>query len=112
MNDGAVSSSDLIAESREIWDANADAWDAKIGAGGGWQSTVIAPVAEQLLGIEPGESVFEVACGNGLFARRLAELGAFVVASDFSGRMIEHARQRTTSHTDRIEYHMADATDN
>jgi 2-polyprenyl-3-methyl-5-hydroxy-6-metoxy-1,4-benzoquinol methylase len=101
----------LVAESRSIWDANAEAWDARIGAGGGWQTTLIAPTVERMLALQPSERVLDIACGNGIFSRRLAELGAFVVAADFSPRQIEFARQRTAEHADRIEYHVADATD-
>ncbi len=101
----------ILAESREIWEANAEAWDARIGGGGGWQTILMAPTVEGMLGIQPGERVLDVACGNGIFTRRLAELGASVVAADFSPRLIELARQRTVAHTDRIAYHVADATD-
>src|SRR5689334_23277527 len=79
----------LINESRNIWDTNAEAWDKKIGAGGGWQTILIAPTVERLLRLQPGESVLDIACGNGQFSRRLAELGASVVASDFSPKLIE-----------------------
>jgi SAM-dependent methyltransferase len=101
---------ELNAESRDIWNTNADAWDKKIGAGGGWQTTIIAPTVERMLNIQPGERVLDIACGNGQFTRRLAELGATVVASDFSSRLIELAKVRTTEHTDRISYHVVDAT--
>jgi 2-polyprenyl-3-methyl-5-hydroxy-6-metoxy-1,4-benzoquinol methylase len=101
----------LLAESREIWDANAAAWDARIGGGGGLQSTLMWPVFERLLAVRPGERVLDVACGNGIFARRLAALGASVVAADFSPRLIELARQRTVADLDRIDYRVADATD-
>jgi 2-polyprenyl-3-methyl-5-hydroxy-6-metoxy-1,4-benzoquinol methylase len=101
----------LIAESRAIWDTNAEAWDKKIGSGGGWQTTFIAPTVERMLNIQPGETVLDIACGNGQFSRRLAELGASVVASDFSPRLIEYAKGRTTEHAERITYHVVDATD-
>ena len=106
-----ISAGDFIAESRDIWDTNAEAWDKRIGGGGGWQSTVVGPTVEKLLDIRPGEWVLDIACGNGIFSRRLAALGAYVVASDFSPKLIEFARSRTTEHTDRLEYHVADATD-
>lgn len=106
-----TSEAEILAESRHIWDTNAEAWDARIGGGGGWQTTVIAPMVEQMLDIQPGENVLDIACGNGIFSRRLAELGAYVAASDFSPKLIELARSRTTTHTDRIEYHIVDATD-
>src|SRR5687768_5448768 len=101
----------ITAESRAIWDSNAEAGDSRIGSGGRWQTTLIAPTVERMLTIQPGESVLDIACGNGQFSRRLAELGASVVASDFSPRLIEFAQQRTTQHSDRIAYHVADATD-
>lgn len=101
----------VIAESRAIWDANAEAWDKRIGTGGGWQTTLIAPVVEEMLTIRPGERVLDIACGNGQFSRRLAALGAWVTASDFSPKLIDLAQQRTTDHSERIRYHVADATD-
>lgn len=100
----------LNAESRAIWDANAEAWDKKIGAGGGLQTVLIAPTVERMLNIQTGERVLDIACGNGQFTRRLAELGASVIASDFSPKLIEFAKQRTVEHLDRISYHVVDAT--
>src|SRR5215831_13983752 len=73
---------DLVGESRDIWDQNARWWDAKMGEGNDWHRLLIAPAVEKLLEIQPGESVLELACGNGQFARRLASLGARVVACD------------------------------
>src|SRR4051812_18551972 len=78
----------LISESRDIWDTNAENWDKCIGAGGGWQTSLIAPMVEEMLNVQPGESVLDIACGNGFFSRRLAERGATVVASDFSPKLI------------------------
>lgn len=101
----------ILAESRAIWDQNAEAWDERIGSGGGFQSILVAPTVERMLQIQPGESVLDIACGNGIFSRRLAELGATVVAADFSPKLIAYAKQRTTEHADRIKYHVADATD-
>ncbi len=102
---------DLLAESRAIWDTNADAWDERIGAGGGLQTALMTPTVARMLAIQPGERVLDIACGNGLFSRHLAEVGATVVASDFSARMVALAQQRTVTHADRIAYHVADATD-
>ena len=101
----------ILEESRAIWDQNAEAWDERIGGGGGFQSILIAPTAEKMLAIQAGESVLDIACGNGIFSRRLAEMGASVVASDFSAKLIERAKQRTTEVNKFVEYHVADATD-
>jgi 2-polyprenyl-3-methyl-5-hydroxy-6-metoxy-1,4-benzoquinol methylase len=101
----------LNEATRDVWDQNAAFWDEKMGDGNDFHRALVRPAAERLLGVQPGEVVLDVACGNGLFARRLAELGASVVACDFSARMIEQARQRPSAHPDRIEYRVVDATD-
>jgi SAM-dependent methyltransferase len=55
--------------------------------------------------------VLDIACGNGLYARRLASMGVEVVAFDFSPVLIERARARTTEGLPPIDYHVLDATD-
>lgn len=100
------------SESREIWDANAGYWDDHMGdAGNAFHRELVAPAAEKLLALQGGERVLEIACGAGLFARRMAELGAIVTASDFSPAMIERARKRTEAVQDRITFRLMDATD-
>jgi 2-polyprenyl-3-methyl-5-hydroxy-6-metoxy-1,4-benzoquinol methylase len=101
----------LNQESQAIWDANAEFWDNYMGEGGSFQRVLIGPATERLLNLRPGERVLDMACGNGAFARRLAQLGARMVASDFSAKFIERAKARTTEHRDRIEYRQVDATD-
>src|SRR6188474_2104117 len=102
----------LSAESAAIWDANAEAWDARMGdEGGAMQRLLVAPAAERLLGPKAGELILDVACGNGVFSRLLARLGARVVACDFSAALIERARARSAAHADQISYQVLDATD-
>jgi SAM-dependent methyltransferase len=55
--------------------------------------------------------VLDIGCGNGLYARRLAVLGAKVQAFDFSAKLIERAVARTSQHKERIHYRVLDATD-
>jgi len=95
------------AEVRAAWDQLAPYWDEKMEAAATWQRGYIQPAVERLLGIEQGERVLEIACGNGEFARRMIELGADVLATDFSEEMLGRAR----SHGGAIEYRLADATD-
>ncbi len=102
---------DLNRETQSIWDENAAFWDEKMGEGSQFQRLLVGPATERLLSLRPGESVLEVACGNGVFARRLAELGAQVLACDFSARLLELARARASRHSERIEYRLVDATD-
>jgi 2-polyprenyl-3-methyl-5-hydroxy-6-metoxy-1,4-benzoquinol methylase len=101
----------LVPETQAIWDEKAEFWDERMGEGNAFQRVLIGPASERLLAIRPDELIVDVACGNGVFARRLAELGARVVATDFSARFLELARARTTEHADRIEYRLVDATD-
>lgn len=101
----------LTRATREIWDRKAAFWDERMGEGNGFQRHLVGPATERLLAIRPGETVADLCCGNGVFARRLAELGATVVAADFSPRFIELARARPSAHAGRIDYRVADATD-
>lgn len=99
-------------EVRAIWNANAAWWDEVTGPDGNdFQQLLIGPATERLLALRPGETVLDIACGNGAFARRLAALGARAVAFDFSEVFIDRARAHTADHADRIEYRVLDATD-
>lgn len=101
----------LGEEVREIWNTNAEVWDGRMGdEGNRHHKELIAPAQERLLALEKDELVLDVACGNGQFARRMAGLGARVVATDHSERLIELAEARTTESVDRIEYRVVDAT--
>jgi SAM-dependent methyltransferase len=97
----------LNEETRRLWDAKASFWDENMGDGNRFQNTLIAPATERLLDARPAERILEVACGNGVMSRRLAALGANVVATDFSGKFLERAKARGTEN---IEYRLGDAT--
>lgn len=100
----------LNYEVQAIWEQNAVFWDGAMGEGNQFQRILIQPAVERLLALKSGEVVLDVACGNGVFARRLAQLGAQVVACDFSQTFIERARERSSEYTTRIEYEFIDAT--
>lgn len=101
----------LTAETRAIWEANADWWADAIGEGNAFQLRTLNPPTERLLALRPGERVLDVACGNGPFARRMAAAGAEVVAFDFSETFIARARARSAETGDAIDYRVLDATD-
>src|SRR4051794_6707697 len=84
----------LRHETRRIWDAKAEYWDARMGEGNQFQLVLVGPSSERLLAIRPGETVLDAGCGNGVFSRRLASLGARVVGTDVSERFLERARAR------------------
>ncbi|HEY2592968.1 MAG TPA: class I SAM-dependent methyltransferase [Chloroflexota bacterium] len=96
---------------RETWDRKAEFWDSRMGDGNRFQRELIGPASEELLGVRPGELILEIACGNGVFSRRMADLGARVVATDFSARFLELARARETDGSRQIDYQLLDATD-
>jgi 2-polyprenyl-3-methyl-5-hydroxy-6-metoxy-1,4-benzoquinol methylase len=97
----------------EVWDRLAEWWDDKIGDGNDFQNYLIEPSTERLLALAPGERVLDVACGAGRFARRMAVLGARVVAIDHAASFIQRARERTEKAklSDSIEYHVVSASE-
>jgi 2-polyprenyl-3-methyl-5-hydroxy-6-metoxy-1,4-benzoquinol methylase len=103
----------LARQLREAWEKKAAFWDEMMGEGNAFQRVLISPATERLLKVRSTETVLDVACGNGVFSRRLAELGAAVVAIDFSEKFVELARARTeeAGYADAVEYLVADATD-
>jgi 2-polyprenyl-3-methyl-5-hydroxy-6-metoxy-1,4-benzoquinol methylase len=98
------------AEARRAWNANAAFWDARMGEGNDFVEILLWPETERLLGTGPGARVLDAACGNGLYARKLAARGADVTAFDLSEEMIGRARARPTPAQGRIDYRVLDAT--
>lgn len=97
-------------ETRTAWDANAAFWDEKMGEGNDFFTVLQWPAILRLLDPQPGQCILDIATGNGLTARRLAALGAQVIAFDFSSELIRLARERDESSIP-IIYHVLDATD-
>ena len=97
----------LNDEVKAIWNTNAEFWDSRMGEGNDFHKTLIEPAQLNLLGIKPGQHILDVACGNGQFARKLAELGANVTAVDFSDKFITIARSKGNHN---IDYRVIDVT--
>jgi SAM-dependent methyltransferase len=105
-------------ETRAAWEANAEAWDGRMGdEGNDFVNLLIWPALQRLMQIGDGSEndlvrIADIACGNGIFARRLAVLGAEVVGCDFSSELIALAEKRTpASLRPRLSYQVLDATD-
>jgi 2-polyprenyl-3-methyl-5-hydroxy-6-metoxy-1,4-benzoquinol methylase len=99
-------------DGRELWDRKAVFWDELQGTEGTkFHRYLISPLVERLVALKPGERVLDIACGNGVLARRLAELGGHVTAVDFSPVLIQRARLRGQTSGHPIEYGVVDATD-
>ena len=97
--------------SREAWDANAEHWDTRMGdEGNDFFNVLCWPVLVSFLEVQPGQHILDIACGNGLTSRKLAQLNAKVTAFDFSTELIKLAEARPNPDS-RITYHNIDATD-
>ncbi len=102
----------LNDEGRALWNRKAQFWDALHGAEGNvFHRILVEPSVLRLLGLRAGETILDIGCGNGALARRLAILGARVIAIDFSDQMIEMARRRGKPEGMAIDYQLCDATD-
>jgi ubiquinone/menaquinone biosynthesis C-methylase UbiE len=107
--DMTVSKDEFLRETQELWDQKAQFWDELMGdEGNQFYKQLVEPTALKLLEVQSDEKILDVACGNGVFARKLVTLGAQVVATDYSAGLLERARTR--AYADQIEYRQVDAT--
>lgn len=108
---GRVDFPEYLDEAVEIWDEISAWWDNRIGDGNSAQDFLIEPTQDDLLNLQPGERLLDIACGAGRFTRRMADKGAVVTAVDHSLSFIERARERSVGYEEKIEYHVANASD-
>ncbi len=101
---------EYLEKATEVWDRIAEWWDDQIGDGNAVQD-LLEPITERLLELRDGSQVLDIACGAGRFARRMASLGAYVVAIDHSERFIQRAGQRAETRKDNIDYRVLNAAD-
>lgn len=98
-------------ESKRRWDANAEYWDTIMGDKSNFfHNNIVCPDTENLLDINQGDLVLDIACGNGNFSQRIAEKGAKVVAFDYSEKLIEQAKKRREKFLSKIDFRVCDAT--
>jgi ubiquinone/menaquinone biosynthesis C-methylase UbiE len=75
-----------------------------------WRGFIEAYTLLKLIGDLTGQSVVDLACGEGFYSRLLRQKGAGrVVGVDLSQRMIELARTQEARHSQGIEYRIGDA---
>jgi 2-polyprenyl-3-methyl-5-hydroxy-6-metoxy-1,4-benzoquinol methylase len=99
---------DENSHAQRAWNTNAEFWDERMAEGNDFFNTLVWPAVEKLLLPSEGDRVLDVACGNGVTSRRLANAKADVTAFDFSTAMINLARKRTVQSN--IDYRIIDAS--
>jgi ubiquinone/menaquinone biosynthesis C-methylase UbiE len=77
----------------EAWDAIAALYDAHVAPG----ESELAAAGLRLAGLQPGETFLDVAAGTGGLSLPAARLGAKVLATDWSPKMIEHFTARAAA---------------
>jgi 2-polyprenyl-3-methyl-5-hydroxy-6-metoxy-1,4-benzoquinol methylase len=93
---------------QRAWNTNAEFWDERMAEGNDFFNILVWPAVERLLRPREGDRLLDVACGNGVTSRRLANAKASVTAFDFSEAMINLARKRNGQAD--IDYRIIDAT--
>jgi ubiquinone/menaquinone biosynthesis C-methylase UbiE len=71
--------------------------------------TSIDPQVYSMIGDAKGKYIYDIGCGNGYMARKLANQGAKVFASDLSEKLIKIAKEKSKGLD--IQYMTHDATD-
>jgi SAM-dependent methyltransferase len=102
----------LAQEGAASWEALAEGWAERVRTGTDFaRQYILDPAHLAVLGDVSGKRVLDAGCGEGRFARMLAERGAAVTGIDFSHRMIELAREAEEREPRGIEYQQADMAD-
>lgn len=91
------------------WNAIADEWVAHADTND-YHNDFLMPVTLQLLGDVARQRILDLGCGEGSYARAMAQRGASVVGIDSSERLIEIARQRTAACNAHAEFFWANAS--
>src|SRR5258708_11557652 len=105
-----VNNTTCIIQSRsQMWDEAAEWWAGHLKEDKNRRLQVF-PVVLRLLGEVPGVRVLDAGCGEGSFARLLADAGANVTGVDFS-RLLDAALEEERRQPRGIHYIEADLAD-
>lgn len=112
-----MSAPHLRQEALSLWETNAELWNSGIGEHGNkYWKRLQEPSLRRLLGpslSKPGCAALELATGNGLCARWLADNGAAsVIATDGTFNMLEQAKKHVDAErAGKISFRKLDVTD-
>ncbi|THC92724.1 hypothetical protein EYZ11_007801 [Aspergillus tanneri] len=110
----------LKSQALAAWEAHAESWDGLMGdSGNKYFSVLELPILDRMALGRNGAYALDLATGNGLVARWLAQEGASVIATDGSRPMLEQAKARTESwyqqgklnHDRKISFEVLDVMD-
>jgi len=112
-SDGAGNQDGTLAEEGAAsWEAIADGWAERVRTKTDWARPVLLDKPHlELAGDVSGLRVLDAGCGEGRFARMLAERGAKVTGVDLSEKMIGHARNAEAEQPLGIDYGIEDMCD-
>jgi 2-polyprenyl-3-methyl-5-hydroxy-6-metoxy-1,4-benzoquinol methylase len=110
-----MASNDFLLAS---WETFAPSWDEGMGdegmgdEGNEYFRFLELPILEKLIGRLEGCHAIDLATGNGLVARWLAQKAASVMATDGAATMIDRAKARTDTslYENKISFHRLDVT--
>lgn len=98
-------------DNKSIWNENAEFWDNAMGDNSNeFHRNTVRPKVTELLFPNKEDYILDIACGNGNYSAYLASQGIFLVAFDFSEKLISLAKQRQKQYLDKIEFQVVDAT--
>jgi ubiquinone/menaquinone biosynthesis C-methylase UbiE len=69
-----------------------------------YHAKVVHPNLLRMIGDVKGKHVFDLACGQGIFSRSLAEKGAFIIGADISKELITLAEKNNTQYKFKAHY--------
>ncbi len=78
------------------WDNVALWYDAHLEGSDTYQAKVIAPNILRMLDIKKGETVLDLACGQGFFSRLVKDAGAVVTGIDLSKSLVDMAKEKSS----------------
>src|SRR3989344_556876 len=86
----------------DYWDDIALDWSKKVQTSHNYRYLIIKPALKRLLSNIKNKKILDIGCGDGVLTEYLHELGADVTGIDGSRKMIEIAKQRTSSVTYKV----------
>lgn len=82
-------------QSKTSWGSIAGWYDALLKEEGTYQKEIILPNLTRLLDAKKGETILDLACGQGFFSREFGKKGARVIGTDISKELTAIARKNS-----------------